>query len=119
MSRNTDLLFCLKYLKSKVEDLQKGNEVILTDTFSIKPEDSICSSVPLIAATNHLRQFALFDICSNAYSWPEYSGNMFFPVYLSKDKSYFKIKNKWIKEYGEARIRLLDHLIKELENESN
>lgn len=54
-------------------------------------------------------------------SWPEYSGNEAYPVAshsgLQPYSAYWsrEQRNKWVGEYGEARKRLLQHCINELE----
>ena len=65
-------------------------------------------------------------ICSNVSDdlaelfekWPEFTGDSLFPVphpqYTPHD-AYMKTHDLWIGEYGEARKRLLDFCIAELE----
>lgn len=55
-------------------------------------------------------------------SWPEYSGNCAYPIalegWMRPSSAYWSSENhnKWEGEYGDARRRLLDHCITELEN---
>lgn len=56
-------------------------------------------------------------------SWPEYSGCESFPVpappgELDVYQAYYSIGNKWVGEYGAARVRLLDYMIEQLEAEA-
>ena len=48
-------------------------------------------------------------------SWPEFTGNIVYPVphpdYEDEMAGYHATADVWKGEYGEARMRLLDHLI--------
>lgn len=53
--------------------------------------------------------------------WPEFSGCVTFPVphpahpEITPHDAYMETTNLWVGEYGEARMRLLDFCIEELE----
>lgn len=83
-------------------------------------ESGICSNV-----RNLLMQIAPYDQLQEAIiylrwlweTWPEYSGDLFFPVpYAGHDpESTYNLRRvpKWTGEYGAARLRLLDFLIEQ------
>lgn len=73
------------------------------------PELGICDNVKYIAGENFSDEIA--DISSE---WPEYSGNITFPVphpTLSPRDGYIKMRKHWTGKYGAARRRFLDFLI--------
>lgn len=54
--------------------------------------------------------------------WPEYSGYMAFPVPHPRFPSdpaegYRRTRDKWVGDYGDARMRLLDFLIARAEEQ--
>ena len=73
----------------------------------------ICSNIPC----NPSPLLMLF------HKWPEFSGCISFPVPhpahpdIDPHDAYMETENLWIGEYGEARMRLLDFCIEELEKE--
>lgn len=70
--------------------------------------NGICSNVPC----NPDPLMMLFQ------KWPEFSGYISFPVphpEMDSHDAYMNKPNLWIGEYGEARMRLLDFCIGELE----
>ena len=70
----------------------------------------ICSNIPC----NPDPLMTLFS------KWPEFSGCISFPVphpEMDSHDAYMNTPNLWVGEYGEARMRLLDFCIEELEKE--
>jgi hypothetical protein len=83
--------------------------------------DGICYNLELIMSGE--LAFSRRCLLRQFMSWPEFSGNITYPVPLEGTKNpatvYWARQNhdKWVGEYGDARRRLLDHCITELENE--
>lgn len=70
--------------------------------------DGICSNI----SCNPSPLTTLFS------KWPEFSGCSTFPVphpALPPHDAYMQMQNLWVGEYGDARMRLLDFCIEELE----
>ena len=73
-----------------------------------------------------LGSFPALDSCDElikhySRSWDKYSGNAVYPVPdplgESSTLAYCRPKDLWVGEYGALRYELLDHLIKEVQND--
>ena len=86
---------------------------------NIDPKEGICCNVKAL----YLKVYGSYRGLDISYfaSWPEFSGNFIYPVAhktQSPEDAYCSLP-KWDKDtpYGQARWRLLDHLIKCYEKE--
>ena len=68
----------------------------------------ICSNLTIVSQVYSYGFVEKYSI-----GWPEHSGDREYPVPRPLGDQY---KGKWIGEYGEARLRLLDYLIGQMEN---
>lgn len=85
------------------------------------PELGICSNVLQVARSMGRRDLVgdFDDWLPEAFeTWPEFSGNLGYPVKfptlegtVTPFVGYHDTPDKWVYEYGAARLRLLDHLI--------
>lgn len=57
-----------------------------------------------------------FVVARLSKGWPEHSGDGVYPI-VGGVEAYWKTRNKWSGEQGEARKRLLDYMIAKLEQE--
>lgn len=77
----------------------------------------ICSSVRL----HDSRSDEFFAFRNAVQSWPEFSGDDYYPVkhpcYDDPCEAYHKSMYLWTGEYGAARRRLLDHIINYMEKQ--
>ena len=73
-----------------------------------------------------LKMFPAHDFCKElithySRSWDKYSGNVIYPVPNPSGGgpaiAYNSCRNLWVGEYGALRYELLDHLIKEVQND--
>lgn len=89
-------------------------------------DDGICHNLDRLMYGEDGRDWEQPDPCDllrpQFESWPEYSGNYAYPIalegWMRPSSAYWSSENsnKWVGEYGDARRRLLDHCITELEN---
>lgn len=70
--------------------------------------NGICSNLTIVSQVYSYGFVEKYSI-----GWPEHSGDIEYPVPRIVSGQY---KGNWIGEYGEARLRLLDYLIEQMEN---
>ena len=98
-------------LKQLLKVLKRLKRSIVWNPWSPYRHHGICHVV---------NKYATINVRSLFTTWPESSGNPIYPVpsYDSDDDptgAYDEACNKWIGEYGAARMRLLNHCIREVE----
>lgn len=80
----------------------------------------ICYNVELLFETNH-HDFnsTQFDLITQPIfkMWPEFSGEIHYPVPGGMYAFDFAPGSLWVGEYGQSRLRLLDFMIQELSKE--
>ncbi|MNR00182.1 hypothetical protein D3C85_1159470 [compost metagenome] len=79
-------------------------------------EHIICDSLHASVCYDDVIEFVEIWLDDTFPKWPEYSGNLVYPVpFKNMDpKDAYNNLDCWLGEYGETRIRLLDFLIEQL-----
>ena len=118
MNKSKMLLTALKAVKA---ESKKNRESILGGTPArfVRPWDGICYAVERALISLDYPLTKLDDELLHPYfkTWEHFSGDVYFPVGTGQGDYIFK-SNLWIGDIGELRLNLLDHLISEVEKET-
>lgn len=103
------LLDALENVRAMAEDHRSGAPS------SLMVENGICDNVQdvIVCAMSCADVTSMLDAIFP--TWEEYSGNVLWPVpaftYDNPGDEYNCIEDLWVGEYGDARMRLLNHCI--------
>ena len=88
-------------------NLLKLKELAAHGNIPVK-SNGICSNLTIVSQV-----YSYGFVEKYSVGWSEHSGDIEYPVPITVSDHY---KGKWIGEYGEARLRLLDYLIDQIGN---